>query len=176
MPRVLDALGLKPDSRTNPTRAADISRLRLLITLAASSVFYSALLAAHLVPHLLPAVATPISRRLANGPYVLWIAAFNTGQLCLFCLIESVWFPGAYRARTASAEKQEAARATSRVLEDFNASGLAVFLVANLGTGLVNLGLDTLHMGKGQSMAVLGAYMLLVTLAARGLKAVKLKI
>ena len=45
------------------------------------------------------------------------------------------------------------------MLEGFNRNGLAVFLLANLLTGAVNLALPTLEMGTASSMAVLGVYM-----------------
>jgi phosphatidylinositol glycan class W len=51
------------------------------------------------------------------------------------------------------------AAATSRVLAGFNRNGLAIFLLANLLTGAVNLALPTLHLSTPASMAILVAYM-----------------
>ena len=110
-----------------------------------------------------------VSRRLANLPYVLWVATFNCAQLTLFCLIECCCFPALSRAETGSVERKESARATPRVLRAFNRNGLAIFLVANLLTGLINLGVDTLRMSQNQAMGILLTYAALVTSLALGL-------
>jgi len=58
-------------------------------------------------------------------------------------------------------------------LEAINANGLAVFLVANLLTGLVNLSMQTMHMDDARSMVVLVGYSAAVCAVAwmgRGLK------
>ncbi|KAL1632249.1 Glucosaminyl phosphatidylinositol (GlcN-PI) nositol acylation protein [Neofusicoccum ribis] len=99
-----------------------------------------------------------VSRRLANLPYFLWVSAFNCGQLALFCSIETLFFPGIYSAKTQDEENKRAKEATSRVLHAFNRNGLALFLLANLLTGLVNLTIPTLEVTQLQSMAVLLAY------------------
>jgi len=103
-----------------------------------------------------------VSRRLANLPYFLWVTAFNCGQITLFCAIETFCFPDIYRAADIEMEKRKCKEATSRVLYAFNRNGLAIFLLANLLTGLVNLTLPTLHMGRMESMAVLVAYISVV--------------
>jgi phosphatidylinositol glycan class W len=118
-----------------------------------------------------------VSRRLANLPYVLWIAAFNDVQILLCMWAQDFAFPDllpadlsrlpAPRARLEERKraemKEELARrargATSKVLDGFNRNGLAVFLLANLLTGAVNLALPTLDMGTARAMAVLVAYM-----------------
>jgi phosphatidylinositol glycan class W len=110
-----------------------------------------------------------VSRRIANLPYVLWVSSFNSYQITLCCAIETVLFPQLYKATTAAEEKQRSREATSSVLYAFNRNGLAVFLVANLLTGLVNMTLPTLHMGVGMSMVVLGGYTAAVAGVAVGL-------
>ena len=119
-------------------------------------------------------LALPISRRLANLPYHLWVTAFNTIQLTLFCVIETVFFPAVHNRDNNSgldkvAESYEAHKATSRILHAYNRNGLAVFLVANLLTGVVNLSVGTLEMGRVGAMGVLGAYAVVVTGVAVGL-------
>jgi phosphatidylinositol glycan class W len=51
---------------------------------------------------------------------------------------------------------------TPRVLHAVNRFGLAVFLLSNILTGLVNLSLDTLHASDGKAMIVLSVYVALV--------------
>lgn len=103
-----------------------------------------------------------VSRRLANLPYFLWVSSFNSYQIAICYAIEIVLFPNLYKASTKEEEKQRSRDATSSVLHAFNRNGLAVFLVANLLTGLVNMTMPTLHMGVLQSMGVLVGYTALV--------------
>lgn len=100
-----------------------------------------------------------VSRRLANLPYVLWVNAFNNAQLLLFCLIETACFPEAYKTHDADA----ISRSTSKIMQAFNKNGLAVFLIANLMTGIINLSLKTLDMGSPSAMGVLIGYAMCVT-------------
>jgi glucosaminylphosphatidylinositol acyltransferase len=100
-----------------------------------------------------------VSRRLANLPYVLWVNAFNNAQLLLFCLVETVYFPEAYKSQDSAV----IARSTSRIMRAFNRNGLPIFLIANLVTGMVNLGLNTLDMSSLSAMGVLIAYAACVT-------------
>ncbi|CAI4218528.1 unnamed protein product [Parascedosporium putredinis] len=85
-----------------------------------------------------------VSRRLANLPYVLWVVAFNSAQIFVCCLIDTVFFPAFHNASDARAEAEAYTTATSRILRAFNRNGLAVFLLANLLTGLVNMTVPTL--------------------------------
>lgn len=120
--------------------------------------------------------ALQVSRRLANQPYVLWVSAFNCAQITTFCLVETAFFPGVYMATDRALEKRECEKATSRILKAFNRNGLAIFLLANLLTGLVNLTLDTLSMSNLGAMAVLVAYAALLTAFAVALDAWNLSI
>lgn len=110
-----------------------------------------------------------VSRRLANLPYILWVGTFNCTQLALFCLIETCCFPGLSRATSGSMERKESVRATPRILRAFNRNGLAVFLAANLLTGLINLNVDTLSMTQNQAISILLTYAAFVTSIALGL-------
>ena len=102
----------------------------------------------------------PVSRRLANMPYVLWVCAFNNAQLLLFCLLETVFFFGK------QGKVEDVSFATSRILSAFNRNGLAIFLIANLLTGLVNLGVNTLDASTPQALAILIGYSALLTAVA----------
>ncbi|KAI9704029.1 MAG: Glucosaminyl phosphatidylinositol (GlcN-PI) nositol acylation protein [Bogoriella megaspora] len=99
-----------------------------------------------------------VSRRLANMPYVLWVISFNTMQLLCFGGTEKIFFPDIYKSEDQTLEKRRIKEATSRVLHAFNRNGLAIFLVANLLTGLVNLTVATIYMPHAQSMGILIAY------------------
>ncbi|KAJ4988827.1 hypothetical protein SVAN01_05634 [Stagonosporopsis vannaccii] len=110
-----------------------------------------------------------VSRRLANLPYFLWVSSFNSYQITIVCAIEAVLFPKIYKASSKEEEDQRARDATSTVLYAFNRNGLAVFLVANLLTGIVNMTMPTLYMSVLQSMAVLVMYVAVVAGLAIGL-------
>lgn len=102
-----------------------------------------------------------VSRRLANLPYILWVAAFNCAQLAMCAFAERICFPDLYKVGNTEVEKRRTREATSTVLYAFNRNGLAIFLLANLLTGAVNLALPTLDMGGLSSMAVIIVYMAL---------------
>lgn len=114
-----------------------------------------------------------VSRRMANLPYVLWVSAFNCGQLFAFCALEAIFFP---KASAPKSEEEAYQFATSKVLHAFNRNGLAVFLVANLLTGLVNLTVDTLLAEDVGAMVILIGYCVAVTGVAVGLDALDVTI
>lgn len=99
-----------------------------------------------------------VSRRMANLAYVVWVCAFNSAQLLLFCSIECIMFPDLYEAKDKQTERQRVRDATSRVMQAFNRNGLALFLFANLLTGGINMSMKTLYMGDVQAMVVLVLY------------------
>lgn len=104
-----------------------------------------------------------VSRRLANLPYVLGVVSFNTVQLMACCLVETIFFPSFYNAADSKAEKDAYEIATPRVLRAYNRNGLAVFLLANLLTGLVNMTVPTLDVGPVASVGILVAYSAVLT-------------
>ncbi len=107
-----------------------------------------------------------VSRRLANLPYVLWVSAFNYAQITCFCIVETLTFPTVYKATDRALENKECDRATSRVLKAFNRNGLAIFLLANVLTGLVNMTLDTLNIGREGAIGILVGYAGILTTVA----------
>jgi phosphatidylinositol glycan class W len=111
----------------------------------------------------------PVSRRLANLPYVLWVAAFNSAQIMVCCAIETALFPAVYGASDARSEAEAYNVATSAVLQAVNRNGLAVFLLANLLTGLVNMQVKTLEMGEVGAMGILVGYSFVLCGVAVGL-------
>ena len=104
----------------------------------------------------------PVSRRMANLAYIVWVCGFNNAQLLLFCSIEKVLFPNLYEAKDKKTERQRVRDATSRVMQAFNRNGLALFLIANLLTGAINMTMPTLHMDEIQAMVVLVVYIGLI--------------
>jgi len=117
-----------------------------------------------------------VSRRMSNLPYVFWVAAYNSGAVLLFCIIDTIFFPQFYNATDPQQEKEAYLKATSPILRAFNRNGLAVFLVANLLTGLVNMTFNTLEATPVVTMAILLAYALVVTLFAVALDAANISI
>jgi glucosaminylphosphatidylinositol acyltransferase len=142
-------------------------RKRLLLTLGAWSGIWILLFVG--ITNYKYGLALSVSRRLANLPYILWIAAFNTSQILAFCLVETFFFPSVYKSSDAKQEKEAYEFATSRVLEAYNRNGLFVFLVANLGTGVVNMTVRTLDVRSQVAMGILVVYGGLVTGLAVGL-------
>ena len=144
-------------------------RKQLLIKLGAWAAIWALLLTFSTSYHY--GLSLSISRRLANLPYILWIVAFNSLQILAFCLVETIFFPQAYRNTDISphAESEIYKRSTSSVLEAYNRNGLAIFLAANLLTGIVNLTVPTLHATNTQAMGILMVYAATVTGLAVGL-------
>ncbi|GMK54758.1 hypothetical protein CspeluHIS016_0113440 [Cutaneotrichosporon spelunceum] len=108
-----------------------------------------------------------VSRRLANVPYVLWTVAYNASYLAGYLFIE-IWLsdprPGHY------------SRACPPLLDAVNANGLAVFLLANVGTGIINVSMQTMFAPDWLAMAVLVLYSVAVCGIAWLLRGVRIKI
>ena len=149
---------------TNSSSNSAMERQRLLVRLASWSLVWSCLLAFTLSYNY--GLALRVSRRLANLPYVLWVCAFNCAHILAFCLIETIVFPNVHRAMDVATEKREVDLATSHVLQSYNRNGLAIFLLANLMTGLINLTVKTIDVDTGTAMAVLLGYAVMVTTVA----------
>ena len=117
-----------------------------------------------------------VSRRLANLPYILWIAAFNTGQITMFYAVECWSFPNIHANSDRKAEAQRTMAASSRLLRAFNRNGLLIFLLANLLTGAVNMLLPTLALSDGEAMGVLLVYMATLSVAAIALDVLNISV
>ncbi|KAL1963624.1 hypothetical protein VTN77DRAFT_7945 [Rasamsonia byssochlamydoides] len=158
------ATGLRIIPRgTSPSRTPQQARKRVLSSLAALSVFWTVLFLLNSTYAFGYGARIPVSRRLANMPYVLWIAAFNNAQIFLLCLLETLFFPSVHRATDKESEAERSSFATSRLMAAFNKNGLFLFLLANLLTGAVNLSMNTLDASTWQAMAVLIGYMAVVS-------------
>lgn len=90
-----------------------------------------------------------ISRRLANLPYVLWVISYNAAFLLGYDLVERLIGP-----------------LSLSVLDSINANGLAIFLLANLLTGLVNMTINTLELAQNFTYLLLIGYALVWTSVA----------
>lgn len=82
-----------------------------------------------------------VSRRLANFSYVLWVVSYNATFLLGYNLVERFF-----------------GQTDSPVLESINRNGLAIFLFANLSTGLINMTIDTLETDTAVSFAILAVH------------------
>ncbi|PHH63308.1 hypothetical protein CDD81_6082 [Ophiocordyceps australis] len=149
-------------------------RKRLLVAMAVCAAGWSALYClATGYPY---GLKLGVSRRLANLPYVLWVAAFNSWQLLAFCAIDTLLFAQTTNAPGSVSEREAHDFATSRILRAYNRNGLAIFLVANLATGLVNMTVRTLDSTPVQTMAILVGYTLSLTAIAVVLDAYEISI
>ncbi|CAL8583540.1 Glucosaminyl phosphatidylinositol (GlcN-PI) nositol acylation protein [Xanthoria parietina] len=171
------AVGLDILPRKTPATVALVSGLspkqQILTRLVVWSAWFSVLLCLAISYR---TFGLQVSRRLANLPYMLWVSTFNCAQLALFCAIEALMFPGLYSATDQRIETRRCKHATSQVLGAFNANGLAIFLLANLMTGLVNLSTNTLQANRAKAMVTLFLYTLALASIATSLYAKKIKI
>ncbi|KAK9894640.1 GWT1-domain-containing protein [Cystobasidium minutum MCA 4210] len=108
------------------------------------------------VIHLVLPAQFQVSRRLANTSYVLWVAAFNVSFLCLYLAVDLFGFAGNSLTKTRG----------PALFDALNRNSLAVFLVANLLTGLVNVSMKTMYASDTTAVLVLLMYTgILVTFA-----------
>ncbi|AMD19339.1 HBR438Wp [Eremothecium sinecaudum] len=91
-----------------------------------------------------------VSRRFANAPYVLWVVTYNLGMLALYSLVDSIF------GNTSSYST------IPLTLEAINANGLAIFLLANVLTGLINMNLTTIDTTPVEGMIVLVSYAIVI--------------
>ncbi|KAF7362305.1 GPI-anchored wall transfer protein [Mycena venus] len=100
----------------------------------------------------------------ANLPYALWIAAFNTSYILGYLVLDMVFFPAPYVPKKAKpAPASVSPSTTAPLLEAINKNALPLFLLANILTGLVNLSMQTMYAGPAASMGVLSFYALVVS-------------
>ncbi|CCE33235.1 related to human G protein-coupled receptor [Claviceps purpurea 20.1] len=165
LPRSSSSRSSSSSSSGGGNSTASLERKTLLGTMAARAALWSTLY--YLSTSYTLGLGLNVSRRMANLPYVMWVAAFNTIQILACCAIETFFFPGLYsHAQDATTEREAIKMATSAVLGAYNRNGLAVFLVANLLTGLVNMTVRTLECRPVETMGILLGYMGAVTAVA----------
>ncbi|KAL1666236.1 GWT1-domain-containing protein [Schizophyllum commune] len=128
-----------------------------------------------------------VSRRMVNLTYILWVAAYNTTAILGYFALDLLFFPrperydptsGLKRSPGAGGGAKEYAQAQApALLEAINKNGLALFLLANLLTGTVNLTTQTMYASNTKAMVILIAYagvVCWVAWAVRGRRVVKL--
>ncbi|CAG8443742.1 23675_t:CDS:2 [Dentiscutata erythropus] len=102
------------------------------------------------------ALRIPVSRRIANLSYVFWVIASNTTFLLLFQVAEITFLEEYWKNE----------RNLPMIIEAVNSNGLAVFLLANLLTGLVNLSIRTLFVNDSLAGCILAGYMFIIVVIA----------
>ncbi|KAH7928358.1 GWT1-domain-containing protein [Leucogyrophana mollusca] len=117
-----------------------------------------------------------VSRRMANSPYVLWVAAFNTSFILGYHLLDMFFFPTRTTRikdpndptgkRLLVPQETYDDQVKAGLLAAVNKNGLVLFLLANVATGLINLSIPTMYTSDGRAMVILGGYAFGVCLVA----------
>lgn len=104
-----------------------------------------------------------VSRRIANSPYILWVAAHNTLFALSLALLERLATGSGF-----SEAKNEEELKTPYLLGKINLHGIFVFLGANLLTGAINLVMGDHMMITGPivGLAIMILYGLIVTVSS----------
>lgn len=106
-----------------------------------------------------------VSRRLANMGYVIWILSIGTTFTMLFMLME-VFYQFVVFDKPASDTKDKSMLTNSGLspilLSAINYNGLAFFLFANIGTGLINMLFQTMLVSAGGCVFLVSIYMFLL--------------
>lgn len=92
-----------------------------------------------------------ISRRMVNSMYVLWVMASNLVFICGFMWID-IYIPYS--------------RKSGIILDAINRNQLAIFLLANLLTGLINRSMYTLYANELTAFLVISGYIFMICFAA----------
>lgn len=127
-----------------------------------------------------------VSRRLANLPYVLWVVAYNTSFLLAYVAIYMILLQpldenilrqssssikkgksavrngdgGPYNGDKTTSNIEAGLAKTPSLLHALNAHAFAVFLLANLLTGLVNVTIQTIFASNSFALFVLMLYLM----------------
>ncbi|RDB28918.1 GPI-anchored wall transfer protein 1 [Hypsizygus marmoreus] len=110
-----------------------------------------------------------VSRRMVNFPYIFWVAAFNTSFMLGYLLLDLIFFPSkSVYSQTSKLKvpvdnlshpsQQQQQAVPPALLEAINKNSLALFLLANVATGLVNLTIPTMYTSDFWAMVVLSVY------------------
>ncbi|XP_015736156.1 phosphatidylinositol-glycan biosynthesis class W protein isoform X2 [Coturnix japonica] len=115
----------------------------------------------------------PVSRRMANLSYCLWVIASCLTFFVSFVVVDLVLLftkllvkgsavPSCWRAVKAPGSKEQQAEAVHVCLiAAINKNQLLFFLLANVMTGVVNITIDTIHSRAALTLCILHLYMFL---------------
>ncbi|KAL3868684.1 hypothetical protein ACJMK2_041462 [Sinanodonta woodiana] len=110
----------------------------------------------------------PVSRRMANLSYALWMMVANFLILTVLMLFDVITMlirmSQVQEARNVGIDNQQKetqseSEQTSQLLAAINYNGLFYFLLANIQTGLVNLSIKTLYVGNTTAIIILTMHM-----------------
>lgn len=104
-----------------------------------------------------------VSRRLANMGYVIWILSIGTTFTVLFMLLEVFYYFIAFDKPKDVKDTVPTNVTTDRfspiIFSAINYNGLAFFLLANIGTGLINMLFQTMLISAGGCLFLVSIYM-----------------
>ncbi|KZT66714.1 hypothetical protein DAEQUDRAFT_674575 [Daedalea quercina L-15889] len=178
-PRVQDSDSESDDDDTGSQRAPAAPALRrendkTAIELCGYAVLWWVLLGASKLFD----VGGGVSRRLVNLQYVFWIAAYNASFILGYLCLDLAFFASPFSKSTyslysklkvqpdlAMLKKDERhgnviESSAPPLLDAINQNGLALFLLANLMTGVVNLSMKTMYAENSVAIVVLSVYAL----------------
>jgi phosphatidylinositol glycan class W len=107
----------------------------------------------------------PVSRRSTNASFCVWALAHNVTLLAILKHVVVVTTVAVTKENNKYDDRPQEPT-LPLVLERLNRNGLALFLIANLLTGLVNLTIPTLDISDEWALLVLFGYISVVGLAA----------
>lgn len=124
--------------------------------------------------HISQAHTDPVSRRMANLSYCLWVIAYCLTLFVSFVvadlmlvftklLVKGSAVPSCWRAVKApdSREQRQAEAVHICLIAAINKNQLLFFLLANVMTGIVNVMIDTIHSRAALTLCILHLYMFL---------------
>lgn len=97
---------------------------------------------------------------------MLWTVAYNTSYLAGYLAVQLYLIP----------QSGDRDIACPPLLEAINKNGLAVFLLSNVLTGLINVSVQTMFTGTALAMIILTAYSAGTSALAWSLRGVRIKI
>ncbi|ESP05631.1 hypothetical protein LOTGIDRAFT_181424 [Lottia gigantea] len=112
----------------------------------------------------------PISRRLCNAAYILWMVNLNHILLAGYLIVDMVLTVVRHWCKESLKKvKTKDSDLTSCIISAVNYNGLGFFLLSNLSTGIVNLSIKTIHTPPTLSFIVLFIYTFILSVIIVGL-------
>ena len=109
--------------------------------------------------------AIPASRRTTNATFIFWVILVNTIILAAMLKVTAFADGSRLRPHWRVSERQQL---VPPIMEAINKQGLAVFVVANLLTGAVNLSTNTLEASDSTAFLILFLYLCAIGAFASG--------